>query len=186
MQYSTVSFPLTYITRSCCITIRWTGLAIPLEQQRNAEVVKRRNESIEKKIAQESDLVVKRRDCALQEERRLLRSQMALDAARQQKLDNIKEEEKEKAEKDVYDALVKIQQCHEETRLSSSSVLSAVQNNTVDKIGESSRAAEVLAEAPIISGSNGVDEATIANEHQLKVSNSSCMASSVHYTILLF
>ncbi len=87
-------------------------MVIPLEEQRNADIVKRRDESIEKKTAQEAELVERRKDRRFQEERRLLRSQMALDAARQQKLDDIKDEEKEQAVKDVYDTLDKFHQQH--------------------------------------------------------------------------
>ncbi len=87
-------------------------MAIPVEEQRNADIVKRRNESIEKKTAQEAELVERRKDRRFQEERRLLRSQMALDAARQQKLDDIKNAEKEQAVKDVYDTLDKFHHLH--------------------------------------------------------------------------
>ncbi len=134
-------------------------------------VVKRRNESIEKKTAQEANLVERRRDRCFQEERRLLRSQMALDAARHQKMNDIKDEEKEKAEKDVYDTLAKLeQQQHRDMRLTSSVSSSAQKNdhdNTVDtKIGEASRTEVVQMKGSISKSSDKIVEIVTGKEHQ--------------------
>ncbi len=127
---------------------RWTELAIPFEDQRSYKVEKRRNESIEKKTAQESNLMERRRDRCLQEERRLLQSQMALDAARCQKISDIQDAEKEKAEKDIYDMLAKVKQQRQDVMLNSSVRASAQKNDhgkTGDKkIGEASRTEVVI------------------------------------------
>ncbi len=134
-------------------------MAIPIEEQRNADIIKRRNESIEKKTAQEAELVKKRKDRRVSEERRLLRSQMTLDAARQQKLDEIKEEEKKQAVKDVYDTLDKF---HEQNR--------AAVPSFDEKNG--------IVDVPVEDGSNPSD-IDVFNEgeaqQRVKVSNLSCI-----------